>query len=91
MSALGDARVYLAKQAASGVQATMHAGHPDVLLAELVAEIEGAPVVPVTTQVGPFTKPLHEVDWSDAGFQTTYARMLPCNEDGSDMRLVGVE
>lgn len=54
MTALTQAKEYLAKQAASGVQATMHSGHPDVLLGELVAEIEAAPVVKVRGKVGEF-------------------------------------
>ena len=45
MDALTRAKEYLANQAADGTQRTMHAGHPDVLLAALVAEIEAAPVV----------------------------------------------
>ena len=43
MDALTRTKEYLANQAADGTQRTMHAGHPDVLLAALVAEIEAAP------------------------------------------------
>ena len=44
MDALNRAKECLAQRAADGTQRTMHAGHPDVLLAALVAEIEAAPV-----------------------------------------------
>ena len=44
MDALTRTKEYLANQAADGTQRTMHADHPEVILAALVAEIEGAPV-----------------------------------------------
>lgn len=55
MTALTQAKQYLAKRAADGTQRTMHPEHPDVLLAELVAEIEGSPIVDVFKYRGSIT------------------------------------
>lgn len=81
MTALSNAKTYLATLKDDG--RTRYDGHPDVLLAALVAEIDALPVVPVSEQVAAFWKPIHEIDWSDVGFRTTYVKMIPCNQDGS--------
>lgn len=79
MDALNRAREYLRGIDTDGYRYD----HPITILAALVAEIDALPVVPVSEQVAAFGKPIHEIDWSDVGFRTTYVKMIPCNQDGS--------
>jgi hypothetical protein len=54
-------------------------------LAKLRAEIAGAPVVPITRQVD-FTGGI-PISWDDHRFETTFAKLLPCDADGTLLRL----
>lgn len=78
MDALTRAKEYLANQAADGTQRTMHAGHPDVLLAALVAEIDAAPVVDVFKYRGSIT-----IELDDESLVGKRVRLLALDSGGA--------